>query len=549
MPLRLASLAQGRHLHCTFAAAAALIFAAATATAQQTTPAPGDASFGIFLRGTQIGREQVSVATAPSGWIITSSGATQSPLDFTITRFEAKYAPDWQPLELTLEGRLRNTLVSLKTSFALTTAINEITDNNRTVAKEDQISARTVVLPNNVFGAYEALAARLWSTPAGTQLPVYVAPNAEVKLSVRSVTDETLTGPDGSLPTRRFDVLFQNPDRPLNAVVVVDNRLRLVRFELTDVGLLVVREDAASVAVRPTTVRNPTDVDVVIPANGFNLAGTVTTPPAVAARLRHPVAILVGGTTPAGRDEPISGIPVFAQMARGLADAGIMTVRYDRRASGQSGVRIEAATMADYADDVAAVVRWAAKRDDADKRRIVLVGYADGAPSAMLAASKVKEIDGLVTIGASSARGADVLLAQQQHVLDALNLPPEERQARIDLQRRIHAAVIGEGSWDGIPAPVRRQADTPWFRSALLFDPSQVMPKIKKPLLIVHAEQDANVPADEASRLAALANARKKMPPSDVVRVPGITQALVAGGEKSISEKVVSAIAEWVKKL
>jgi pimeloyl-ACP methyl ester carboxylesterase len=190
-----------------------------------------------------------------------------------------------------------------------------------------------------------------------------------------------------------------------------------------------------------------------------------------------------------------------------------------------------------------------AKRDDADKRRIVIVGYADGAPAALLATSKTKEIDGLVTIGASAARGDEVLLAQQQRVLDALNLPPQERQARIDLQRRIHAAVTGEGGWEGIPPQVRRQADTPWFRSALQFDPSQVMPKIKKPLLIVHAEQDANVPAEEASRLAALANARKKMPPSDVVRVPAVTHTLAAAGEKSISARVVSAIADWVKKL
>ena len=43
----------------------------------------------------------------------------------------------------------------------MTTAINEITQNGVTNSKEDQISARTVVLPNNFFGSYEALAARL----------------------------------------------------------------------------------------------------------------------------------------------------------------------------------------------------------------------------------------------------------------------------------------------------------------------------------------------------------------------------------------------------
>src|SRR4051812_46782747 len=366
MPLRLAWLASGKRLHCTALAAAALLLAAATAAAQQAAPlpAPGDASFGIFLRGTRIGREQASVARTSSGWIVTSSGSSQAPLDFSISRFEMKYSPDWQPLELNLEGRLRNGLVMLKTSFALTTAINEVTQNNRTVAKEDQISARTIVLPNNVFGAYEALAARLWDTPAGTQLPIYVAPQAEVKLNVRTVTEQALTGPDGSIATRRYDVTFQNPDRPIDAMVTVDTHARLVRFEIPSVGLLVVRDDAASVAMRPAMVRNPTDVDVTIPANGFNLAGTVTTPPTVAGRLRHPAVILVGGTSPSDRDEVVAGVPIFAQLARELSEAGIMVVRYDRRGSGQSGGRTDSATISDYADDLGAVVRWLGKRDD-----------------------------------------------------------------------------------------------------------------------------------------------------------------------------------------
>ena len=536
--------------HCTAAAAAAFVLAATLASAQQpaVTPGSGDASFGIFLRGAQIGREQANVDRTSSGWIVTSTGSTQGPLDFAISRFETKYAPDWQPLELTLEARLRGAPVALRTSFALTTAINEITQNNRTVAKEDQISARTIVLPNNVFGAYEVLAARLSESAAGAQLPIYVAPQAEVKLTVKSVTEETLTGPDTSIATRRYDVTFHNPDRPLNGVVVIDSRARLVRFELPDVGLLVVRDDAASVAMRSTTTRNPTDVDVSIPANGFNLAGTITTPPTVAGRLRHPVVVLVGGTAPAGRDELVSNVAVFAQLARGLADSGNMVVRYDRRGAGQSGGRTESATIADYADDVAAVIKWASKRDDADKQRIVLVGYADGAPSALLAAAHVKDIDGLVTIDAAASRGADLIVAQQQRVLDALNLPAEERQKRIELQQKIHAAVAG-GSWDDIPAAMRRQADTPWFRSVLQFDPAQVIPKIRQPMLIVHAEMDANIPVDESDRLTALANDRKKIPPAETLRIPGATQSLAAPNEKNIDARVVSTIAAWLKKL
>lgn len=536
--------------HCTaLALAAAALLAARPAAQAPELPATGDAAFAILLQGVQIGREQVTVARGPSGWIITSSGRSEAPLDFTIARFEAKYAPDWQPLELTLEARLRTAVATVKTSFALTTAINEVTQNSKTVSKEDQISARTIVLPNNVFGAYEALAARLRDATPGTELPIYVVPQGEVKLRVRAISDQSLTGAGRGIQTRRYDVTFANSDRPIDAVVVTDERSRLVRFELPALGLLVVREDAASVALRPETVRNPTDADASIPANGFNLAATITTPPGVAGRLRHPAVILVGGATPADRDHVVAGVPVFGQLARNLADAGHLVVRYDRRGAGQSGGRIENATLADYADDVVSAVRWVSKRNDVDKNRIVVAGFGDGAAIALIAASRQKEIDGVVTIGGAGSRGADLILEQQQQVLNALKLPAEERQNRIDLQKKILSAVISGTGWDGVPAAMRRQADTPWFKSVLTFDPAQTMTRVKQPLLIVHGELDPTIPASEADRLSAHASARKKIAPPQLVKVPGVTNALAAPGEKTISPAVVTAIAEWLKKL
>jgi len=550
MALRLVSLAQGRRFHCTALALAAVLVTTNPAAAQTPElPATGDAAFAIYLNGVQIGREQVNVARGPSGWIITSTGRTEAPLDFTIARFEAKYAPDWQPLELALEARLRNAVATVKTSFALTTAINEVTQNSKTVSKEDQISAKTVVLPNNVFAAYEALAARLTTVAPGTELPIYVVPQAEVKLKVRASSEQALTGPGGAIRTRRYDVTFLNPDRPIEAVVIVDDRSRLVRFELPALGLQVVREDASSVALRPEITRNPTDTDATIPANGFNLAGTLTTPPGVAGRLRHPTVVLVGGAAPADRDQVISGIPVFAQIARGLAESGHLVLRYDRRGAGQSGGRIESATIADYADDVVSAVRWLAKRNDVDKERIVVAGYGDGAAAALIAASRHKEIDGVITIRSAGSRGADLILEQQQHVLDALKLPPEERQSRIEMQKKIQAAVISGTGWDGVPPAMRRQADTPWFKSVLTFDPAQVVARVKQPILILHGELDPNIPPSEADRLAAIAKARKKAAPPEVVKFPGVTHALAAPGDKTISPGVVSAIAEWMKKV
>ena len=49
--------------------------------------------------------------------------------------------------------------------------------------------------PTNVFAGYEALAARLANADIGSEFPTYVAGTAEVKVSVKAISDEAVTTP------------------------------------------------------------------------------------------------------------------------------------------------------------------------------------------------------------------------------------------------------------------------------------------------------------------------------------------------------------------
>ena len=57
------------------------------------------------------------------------------------------------------------------------------------------------------------------------------------------------------------------------------------------------------------------------------------------------------------------------------------------------------------------------------------------------------------------------------------------KRAKSDLQLQVLDAVITGTGWDGVPPAVQHQADTPWFRTWLLFDPAKVMKKVNQPLL------------------------------------------------------------------
>lgn len=524
-----------REFTSTFAAIL-LTAAVATAATPQTAPAPaeGTATFTIFAGSTVIGTEEMTVTRSGDLWRITSTGQQRAPAALVITNFALTLASDWHPRELRIEGLLRNQPISSTTTFGVTSAVTDYLQNGKRASVSHQISPRTIVLPNAFYAAYEVLAARLVGALPGAAFKVFVVPQAEIDLVVKSVSDQKVITLAGAVALKRYELSLITPGGELAATVEVDSRGRLARVAIPAAQLSVVRDDLSSVSSRPESFRNPGDENVFVPALGFNLAATITTP--VIPSPRAPAIVLIGGSGPTDRDETVAGIPIFGQLAGHLSSAGFMVLRYDKRGTGQSGGRPEAATLAEYADDVIAAVKWLAKRKDVDKDRIAVVGHSEGAAVALLAAAREKRIKAAALIAGPGTTGYDLIREQQRHQLDLMKLAPADRDARIALQRRLMDAVVTGKGWDGVPPQLRAGADSPWFRSLLMFDPATVLKKVKQPLLVIRAELDTQVPPHHGEKLAALADARKKASPTTIVTLEGVNHLLVPATTGLITE-------------
>ena len=500
----------------------------------------GSSQLLVFVNGTRLGEAQSTVQRTEEGWTITSTGRLSPPLDLVTRRMSIRYAPDWTPLGLEIDAVSRGSTLAIKTAVTGSSAASDVTQLGQTIQKSDPITKGALLLPSMYFASFEALALRLSAlTEESARFTAYIVPQAEIQIAVRRLGPETIETQQRALQARRFAVTFMNPGKPLESEVWIDENGRLLRFSVVTQGLAVIREDVASVTTRRQNITRAGDETVRIPANGFNLVGTLSKAAGSPdAKGRYPAVIMVAGSGPTDRDETVAGIPVFGQMAGLLAEAGFVVVRYDKRGVGQSGGRSESATLADYAEDVLAVRRFLSRRKDVDDRRIAILGHSEGTAVALIAASRDKEVASVILAGAGSGPGADLVLEQQQAVLAASTFSEEEKASRIALQRRVQAAVLGTGDWKDVPDDVRRQADTPWFRSFLAFDPAKVMSDVRQPILILQGERDKQVPPHHADKLGELARARKKVPADrvKVVKLPGVNHLLVPAESGDVRE-------------
>jgi pimeloyl-ACP methyl ester carboxylesterase len=152
---------------------------------------------------------------------------------------------------------------------------------------------------------------------------------------------------------------------------------------------------AAIVMVAATLAGTPMERTVDIPlTDGDALAGTLTLP---AGGGPHPLAVIVGGFGPQGRD---GGGDLYRRLAGDLARRGVASLRYDKRGVGDSpGAPLAWLNAEVLAADAEAATRTGAAPAETDPRRVVLVGHSQGGVLSLRAGRRAP-VAGVVTLAA-----------------------------------------------------------------------------------------------------------------------------------------------------
>lgn len=254
---------------------------------------------------------------------------------------------------------------------------------------------------------------------------------------------------------------------------------------------------------------------------GVTLAGTLTKPKSGDS---FPVVVLISGSGPTDRDATIFGHKFFLVLADKLTKAGYAVLRTDDRGVAESTGNFHTATVVNLAEDAVAAVAYLSTREDINKNQIGLIGHSLGAEKAAIAATISDDIAFVVlmaggatplyqgiydqTVAYYSTQVSPEAVALNTKVLHAtfetLKVEPDNVKAKEIINQKL--TKLND---DVTKLPKEEQiflnlvpplsADkfnffmSPTMRFDLFFDPTEVLEKIKIPVLAINGTLDLQV--------------------------------------------------------
>lgn len=329
----------------------------------------------------------------------------------------------------------------------------------------------------------------------------------------------------------------------------------------------------AALSLAPMASWAQSDVEVSIPSGDALLAGTLTLPegPARAA------AVLIQGAGPHGRNQAISGAPMFKELADGLVKQGIASLRIDNAGVGAStGQRVQ--HFKQRQPHIIATFDALAQRAELQNVPLGLISHSEGTlVASSIWADRKEAIDFMVLLGAPGRQGRAVWVEQQSNPARFPDHSPEDHrrlraafdaiaEASITADRAAVAAGVDhlfelaratpEEIAENKPGFVDRMA-SPEMQVWLSHDPAPVFGQITDPTLLVWGDADSlssplqNLPVLLAEKNPAVKMTFIVLPQEDhfFLRGEGLAPGQHRAGAMSLSPAIVKTVSDWIAAL
>ena len=295
------------------------------------------------------------------------------------------------------------------------------------------------------------------------------------------------------------------------------------------------------------------DFDIAIPSGVHQLRGTLTTGDS------HPGAavLLISGSGPIDRDSNAKRIQiaVMSQIAAHLADAGITSLRYDKRGIGESEGEYRSTGLHDNIDDARAALAALRARPEVDVNRVFVVGHSEGALIASALAAD-PDLAGVVLLAGAAENGKEVLRWQARQIAPTLPKPVQllMKLLRQDIARsQARKLERIEASTDDVIRIQGIKINAKWHREFMAFDPSQALRRATVPVLAITGSKDIQVnPADVSSMEQIVPTPFVGHVVEDVTHLlrsepgPASLRTYKKQAKRALDDRILAIITDWI---
>lgn len=280
---------------------------------------------------------------------------------------------------------------------------------------------------------------------------------------------------------------------------------------------------------------------------GASLSGSLITPKSFTGKI--PVVLIIAGSGSTDRDGNSAGLlsaNSYFLLAQALGNAGIASLRYDKRGVGKSTtIKTESELrFNDFVNDAVAFIEQL--RNDPRFSKVIILGHSEGSLIGMIAAQK-ENVDGYISL-AGAGDAADKILAVQLK-----NQSPQDYKITL---ARLDSLKNGLAVKADVTDILFRPSIQPYLISWFKYNPQAEIKKLKKLILIINGTTDIQISVGDAKKL------KQAKPDAGLVLIDGMNHVLKdapADLEKNlatynnpslpINANLVSAIVKFVNNL
>ena len=524
------------------------------------SPKPPVETFEATVGGAPLGTEEFSRTEGPDGVVLSGKVSMKIPsLGDAVLSQDLKLARDGHPLSYSLDIDAPGQEVVLRAIPTASGYALSLTQKGAvTPANTANVAGKTpVFLLDNAFASHlDALTRSLVGLTAGEERAL----TALVPQVLQAIPATVKRGADGKasqngspVATRSYRLVVANVATEL--IVRADDGA-LLQAEVPMQRAILKRKgfalaDAASAVgpSAPAADRRETAIEVKGPAGA--LPATLLVPKSITP---VPAVVFLAGSGPNDKDETIGPNKPFADIARGLGDRGIASLRFDKRTYALkdkaqfAGVQLKD----EYYEDAAVAIALVRATSGIDPERIFVLGHSEGAMVAPIVAAASPGTRGIVMM-APGVRPIDVMLIDQMEFGAKLTGRSADEIAEQTKGLTEAFAVIRDPNKKDTPPFMG--APAPYWREVIALDVPQLVKDSKLPILVLQGDEDI-----QARKVADFELLRTRAGTSQgrvtyrsfaglnhlFIKVEGQSTGAEYGIPGRVDPAVVTVIADWI---